>query len=82
MDDLNTDTLPKGKEPVELMMKWKIIDKELFGCAVENTLKYNAPTVVITKKRQLEHGWNNYTSHYTACVGTSNIADLLLVREQ
>ena len=77
MDDLNNDALPKGKELVKLMMTWKIIVKELFGGAVEKYLQVQCLNCSYYKEKPTRHGWNNYASHYTACVGRENIAQLV-----
>ena len=78
MDDLNTDILSKGKELLKLMMKWKTIDKDIFfGGAVEKYLQVKCPNCSYYKENPSRHYWNNYASHYTACVGRANIAELV-----
>ena len=70
-------TLPKGKELVQLMMKWEIVNKEEIGGQIQNYIKVQCTNYDYQKEKILKGGWNNYATHYTTCVGITNLAELV-----
>ena len=70
-------TLPKGKELVQLMMKWEIVNKEEIGGKIQNYIKAQCSNCDYQREKILKGGWNNYANHYTTCVGINNLAELV-----
>ena len=59
------------------MMKWEIVKKEEFGGQMQNYIKVKCPNCGVSKEAKLKGGWNNYATHYTTCVGITNLAELV-----
>ena len=59
------------------MMKWHVVEKEVLGGTMERYLKIKCPHCSYVRENLLRNGWNNYAAHYVACVGRSNLCELV-----
>ena len=77
MDSSVSLAIPKGKELVQLMMKWEILEQEDLGGTVNKAVKVQCPNCAYSKTQLMKYGWTNFAQHYINCVGKDKKGELV-----